>query len=279
LFGWDCDGDTPYVLGDPDHSHGSMCAGIIAGRVAGDPPHLTGVAPRAQLMVLRGMGRLAAYEYAAERDAHVLSLSYMWVNVDLGSYRGVFRTAHEHLAACGVLAVGGAGNFRKTAPAGRQIALPKDIPCVTAVAGIDKELAQTPFSSEGPCSWVGVPFFDDYPETAPLPKPDLCAPALDFPVWHWVEGRRGNARALWQGEDGFGLVLGPRGNSFAGPHAAGVAALVLGVNPELTPWRVQAILAATAKDLGAPGHDLAHGAGLLRAAAAVAAARAAKVGE
>lgn len=279
LFGWDCDGDTPFVLGDPEHSHGSMCAGIVAGRTAGEPKHLTGVAPRAQLMILRGMGRLVAYEYAAEHGADVLSMSYMWVNVELGSYRGVYRTAHEHLAACGVVAVGGAGNFQRTAPAGKQITLPKDIPCVIAAAGITPDGKQAPFSSEGPCTWSDVPFFDDYPASAPLPKPDVCAPAVGIPVWHWVEGRRPNEKVLFRGDDGFGLVVGPRGNSFAGPHAAGVAALVLGVMGELTAWRVQALLAATCKDLGAPGHDVAFGAGLLRADAAVAAARAAKVAD
>ncbi len=279
LFGWDFEGDSPFVLGDPQQSHGSMCAGIVAARPAGEPLHLTGVAPRARLMILRGMGRLAAYEYAAEHGADVLSMSYMWVNVELGSYRGVFRTAHEHLAACGIVAVGGAGNFKQTAPAGRQITLPKDIPCVIAMAGVARDLTQAPFSSEGPCTWDGVPFFDDYPASAPLPKPDLCAPAMGFPVWHWTTSGRGNARAVWEGEGGFGLVVGPRGNSFAGPHAAGVAALVLGVNPGLTPWRVQALLAATARDLGPQRWDIAFGAGLLRADAAVAAARAAKVSD
>ncbi len=279
LFGWDCDGDTPFVLGDPDHSHGSMCAGIVAGRPAGEPLHLTGVAPRARLMILRGMGRLDAYEYAAEHGADVLSMSYMWVNVDLGSYRGVYRTAHEHLAACGVVAVGGAGNFKRTAPPGKQITLPKDIPCVLAVAGTTPDGTQAPFSSEGPCNWSGVPFFDDYPASAPLRKPDLCAPAVGIPVWHWVANSGGNARVLWRGDDGFGLVVGPRGNSFAGPHAAGVAALVFGVNRELTPWRVQALLAATCRDLGPDGHDVAFGAGLLRADLAVTAARAAKVAD
>ncbi len=108
-------------------------------------------------------------------------MSYMWVNMDLGHYRGVFRTAAEHLSAGGVLPVGGAGNFARSAPPGAQICLPKDIPCV--VAGVLEDGKRPEFSSLGPCFWNGVRFYDDYPPTKSLRKPDLSAPAGDFPVW------------------------------------------------------------------------------------------------
>ena len=277
LYGWDFDGDTRFVVGDGEQSHGTMCGGILAGRPFGTPATVTGVAPRARLMVLRGMGRLRGYEYAAAMGADVLSMSYMWTDVELGSYRGVFRTAHEHLAACGVVAVGGAGNFGRTMPAGRQITLPKDIPCVIAAAGIGENGEVPAFSSRGPCTWHDVPFFADFPPTAPLPKPDVCGCAAGFPVWHWTQSRGRPLRVHWQDGADFGLVTGPQGNSFAGPHAGGVAALVLSVQPELTPWRVQQLLAASCKDLGEAGHDTTTGAGLLQADAAVALARRAKV--
>ncbi|MBK8979825.1 MAG: S8 family peptidase [Planctomycetes bacterium] len=275
LVGWDCEGETPYCVGDGPRSHGSMCAGIIAGREWGDPAFVSGVAPRARLMMLRGMGRLSAYEYVAEHGADVLSMSYMWVGVELGSYRGVFRTAHEHLEACGVVSVGGAGNYGQNQPAGAQIALPKDIPCVLAVAGVLADGAVPPFSSRGPCRWDDVPFFMDHGADDPLQKPDVTACSGGFPVWHWQRfpGRKVElVRAL---DDEVGLIVGPRGNSFAGPHAAGVAALVLSVAPELTPWRVRALLTSTCADLGEPGRDLVTGAGMLQADRAVAAARAA----
>ena len=278
LFGWDFAGDTRFCLGDGERSHGTMCAGIAVGRPFGEPRTITGVAPRAKLMVLRGMGHLRAYEYAAAMGADVLSMSYMWIDVELGSYRGVFRTAHEHLAACGVVAVGGAGNFGRSSPPGKQIALPKDIPCVIAAAGIVESGEASPASSRGPCTWDDVPFFGDYPNTAPLPKPDVTACFGGFPVWHWTkfgEGRRVEVR--WDDGKGFGLIVGPRGNSFAGPHAAGVAALMLSANPELPAWRVKALMESTCADLGEDGRDATYGAGLLQADAAVAAARAAKV--
>ena len=56
--------------------------------------------------------------------ADVMSMSYTWINVELGNYRGIYRAAHEHLCAAGVVAVGGAGNFSEN-PAGKQIVLPE----------------------------------------------------------------------------------------------------------------------------------------------------------
>ena len=271
LFGWDFAGNTRFVVGDGQQSHGTMCGGILAGRPWGEPKTITGVAPRASLMVLRGMGKLRAYEYAAAMGADVLSMSYMWVNVELGSYRSVFRTAHEHLAACGVVAVGGAGNFARTAPAGRQITLPKDIPCVIAAAGLARNGEIAGFSSRGPCTWDDVPFFNDHPADAPLLKPDVTACAAGFPVWHWTQSRGREVQVLWRSGE-MGLIVGPQGNSFAGPHAGGAAALVLSANRELTPWRVQSILTETCEDLGEPGRDATYGAGLLRLDAAVRAA-------
>jgi subtilisin family serine protease len=228
-------------------------------------------------MMLRGMGQLRAYEYAIRAGADVVSMSYMWIHVELGNYRGLFRTAHEHMAACGLVAVGGAGNFRRSAPPGRQIALPKDIPCVIAAAGILEDGRQSPLSSEGPCTWDDVRFYGDYPKDAPLVKPDVTACFRDFPLWHRTQMTGREVQVVWQGPDGYGLITGPGGNSFAGPHAAGVAALMLSVQPELTPWRVQELMCATCEDLGEPGKDVKFGAGLLRADAAVEAARNAKV--
>ncbi|MBL8900240.1 MAG: S8 family serine peptidase [Planctomycetes bacterium] len=278
LFGWDFAGNSAYVIGENESSHGTMCGGILAGREGGEPRTITGVAPRAELLMLRGMGDLRAYEYAALQGAHVLSMSYMWSAVELGSFRGVYRTAHEHLAACGIVAVGGAGNYARTAPTGRQICLPKDIPIVIAAAGIDASGKVPAFSSRGPCTWHEVPFFADHPPEAPLCKPDVTGCNAGFPVWNRANNARGrDFELLWDAGDGLGLVRGAQGNSFAGPHAGGVAALMLSAQPELTPWRVKQLLEATCEDLGEAGRDLIHGAGLLRADRAVAAARTAVI--
>jgi serine protease len=61
-----------------------------------------------------------------------------------------------------------------------------------------------------------------------------------------------------------------QGTSMACPHVAGVAALVLAKNPDLTPDQVRQALQSTATDLGAPGWDEIYGWGLINAPAAVA---------
>jgi subtilisin family serine protease len=59
------------------------------------------------------------------------------------------------------------------------------------------------------------------------------------------------------------------GTSVATAHVSGLAALLLERNPRLTPTDVQAILMATAKDLGPVGRDDEYGAGLVDALAAL----------
>lgn len=59
------------------------------------------------------------------------------------------------------------------------------------------------------------------------------------------------------------------GTSMASPHAAGVAALVLSKNPNLTPAQVRAVLQSSAEDLGTPGWDPLFGYGRVNAKRAV----------
>jgi serine protease len=61
------------------------------------------------------------------------------------------------------------------------------------------------------------------------------------------------------------------GTSMATPHVAGVAALVLGKDPSLTPTEVESILTESADDLGASGYDKTFGYGLVDATGALAA--------
>jgi subtilisin family serine protease len=60
-----------------------------------------------------------------------------------------------------------------------------------------------------------------------------------------------------------------QGTSFASPIAAGVAALILSVEPTLTPPEVEAKLHCSARDLGDPGQDKYYGYGVVNAYRAV----------
>ena len=278
LFGYDFMANHGCILDTTKTtSHGSACVGIIGGR-----PSISGlqtaIAPDSKIMLLKGGFNLRSLEYLMTNGADIVSMSFMIVNRDLGQTRGLFRNAFEHLTLGGVLAVGGAGNYgpdsRRAMPAGKQIGLPKDIPCVLAIAGVDRSRIKLPFSSEGPCYWQGVTFFSDYSESNPLLKPDLTAFPSGYPVWNLSGSHK--IRNDWkevEREEGGSLIIGPAGNSFSGPHAAGVAALMLSANPELNPWEISEILRETASDLGPKGPDSKFGAGLIDALAAVRAAK------
>jgi subtilisin family serine protease len=274
LFGYDFIANNGHILDSTSTtSHGSSCVGIIAGRSSMSGLQ-TAIAPDSKIMLLKGGFNLRSLEYLMTNGADIVSMSFMIVNRDLGQIRGLFRNAFEHLSLGGVLAVGGAGNYgpksRRAMPLGKQIGLPKDIPCVLAIAGVDQSRIQLPFSSEGPCYWEGVQFFSDYSKFNPLPKPDLTAFPTGYPVWNVVGSHkiRRDWKEVERGEGG-SLIIGPDGNSFSGPHAAGVAALMLSANPELNPWETSEILRETASDLGPKGSDSIFGAGLIDALAAV----------
>jgi subtilisin family serine protease len=278
VFGYDFMSNTGYVLETGrTMSHGSCCAGIIAGRSSAKGWQ-TAIAPDSRLLLIKGGFDLRSMEYLLLNGADLVSMSYMIVGRDLGQIRGLFRNAFEHMSLGGVLAVGGAGNYgpksRRAMPAGKQIGLPKDIPSVLAVAGVDQKRVPLPFSSEGPCFWEGVQFFSDYPKDKPLGKPDLTAFPTGYPVWNVTGSHR--LRPDWKEvskDQGASLVVGPAGNSFSGPHCAGVAALVFSANPAINSWEVSEILQETAKDLGPKGRDNVYGAGLIDALAAVRAAK------
>ena len=73
------------------------------------------------------------------------------------------------------------------------------------------------------------------------------------------------------GGDGFGSgnTTTIDGTSFASPYAAGVAALILSQDPELTPADVRGIMETTSSDYGASGYDTTFGWGMVNAFAAV----------
>lgn len=61
------------------------------------------------------------------------------------------------------------------------------------------------------------------------------------------------------------------GTSMAAPHVSGVAALIFGKDPNLTPDQVETIMERTATNLGVPNYDTTYGWGLVNAQAALAA--------
>jgi subtilisin family serine protease len=263
LYGYNFARMSPEVLDRSGPAHGAITSGCVAGDGTGGT--VTGAAPRARLMALVAQGgpynAARAFQYALEHGADVVNMSFSIPN--LGDTRGLWRRLAEHATAAGLVMVSGAGNFGQQAQIPVQIRIPEGIPCVVCIGGVDRELQVPAFVSKGPVEWSEVKFYEDHPMPDGLVKPDVCA----FPG-PGVVLLRGSGKGGYLGESNT-----KRGNSLSAPQASGVIALMLSANPELTPWRVKAILEATALDLEAVGKDPRTGAGLVNAFEAVKAAK------
>ncbi len=254
LYGFNFGRMTPEVRASPSNPHGTTTSGIVAGSGVGGIQ--TGIAPRARIMALMASGlasSIQVYEYAVANGADIINMSFS--QPGLGDLRAVWRLMAEQATIAGLVSVSGAGNFRQTTRIPVQQRIPEGIPSVISVGGVDSMLTLAPFSSMGPVEWSGVRFYNDYPS---LTKPDVAAfPGPGYPVIH---------------KDGSGY-LDPnnfvRGNSFSGPHASGVAALMLSADPDLPAWEVKRLMEETATEIAPAGKDNRTGAGLINAFRAV----------
>jgi subtilisin family serine protease len=121
------------------------------------------------------------------------------------------------------------GGNLETANRSNSIPFPGDGANVLTLGCVDEQRQRLPYSSCGPNS--------------PRPKPDFVA-QVPFPS-------RFRERPF-------------TGTSAAAPQGAGLAALLLGREPRLSPERVREVLRGAAIDLHSPGHDSETGHGLLR---------------
>lgn len=241
-------------------AHATIVAGIVAGSGAGGIA--TGIAPDAHVMSLRGTSPSAAalaFQYALDQGVDILNMSFSLGG--LGELRGFWRLIGTQAVAAGLVLVGGAGNAQQGAAVPVQITTPKDVPVVIVAGGIDSTNRLVSFSSIGPVEWASVSLYRDFPLPRGLVKPDIVAyPGPEYPLLQPVSG-----------------YIDPntqfQGNSFSGPHAAGVAALILEADPMLPAWRVKELMESTARDVDAPGRDVRTGSGRLDAYAATLAAR------
>ena len=122
------------------------------------------------------------------------------------------------------------GGWQGAEPTAGTLTLPADAAGAISVGACSLEDGAPGYSSQGPT------------EDGRL-KPDVCAP-------HGVSTASGG-------------VAGFDGTSSAAPHVAGLLALMLDAG--VSPAEARAALSANAVDLGAPGEDTVHGAGLVQA--------------
>jgi subtilisin-like proprotein convertase family protein len=276
-----------FGTGEDGDNHGTACAGVAcASGISG----ASGVAPNARLMPIRlasGLGsqrEADAFIWAAQHGADVISCSWgpedgPWFRPNDPAHNQVValpastRLALENVTTngrggkgCVVLFAAGNGNERVENDGYASS------PLVTAVAACNDRGKRSVYSDFGKAVWCAFPSNDI--GHAPLNSPVPLTPGI------WTTDRRGTA-GYNPGQAALGDAAGSFTNSFGGtssacPGAAGVAALVLSVNPNLKWTDVKDILKRAGEKIDpqggaydATGHSDKYGFGRLNARTAV----------
>lgn len=262
-----------------DKGHGTHCAGTACGD--GTAGSMTGVAPDATLMCVKsiredGFGGAVniagGMEWAVEHGCDVISMSLGMVNAEVADKELLRRTCEAILDA-GVIALVCAGNegylqFVSPIPNNvrvpascpppyldpDQMANPGELSCVMAIGAVNYDDAAANFTSQGPVTWQDTEFGDyAYNPGIGLIRPDVCAPGV-------------NIKSLdYNNNHGYSELSG---TSQATPCVAGIVALMLSKNPELTPAQICQILEETSIKL-TPTKSNVTGVGRVDALAAV----------
>lgn len=273
---------------DIEGGHGTFVTGVIGGTGNHSGGFYGGMAPAADLIGLVA-GNDLGLTYFSILQAYDWILVNQWrynirvANNSFGSDLGAAenydpwdpinvgtRAMHDSFIAV----VYAAGNSGDAPGAINRLAV---APWVISVASGMKEGLGTPssFSSRGWDNGSGVdsaPHPAD-PEQAPNLRPDITAPGEDIKSTRSKGAGVTNVAgtALLQDLDVPPAYLPfyttSQGTSFAAPHIAGIAALMLEVNPMLTPQEIIEILRATAMPM--PFEERVVGAGMVDAHNAV----------
>jgi serine protease AprX len=258
---------------DP-YGHGTHVAGLIGGA-------FVGVAPEVRLVGLRvlnayGQGRtshvIKAIEYATANRAR---LGIRAINLSLG--HPIYESAAtdplvqavEHAVRAGLVVITTSGNVGINPATGEPgytgILSPGNAPSALTVGAVNTAATRTrtddrvtPYSSRGP-SWYDA-----------FPKPDVVAPGHNMLS---VAAATSKLRKDHEKRGGWGNYMRLSGTSMAAGVTSGVVALMLQVNPHLTPNAVKMILEFTAIPVndanGEPFDALTQGAGSVNASGAI----------
>ena len=281
--------DVFYQDLDPmdDQGHGTHTAGILAGQ--GTAGTQTGIAPGAKIMAIKilseeGQGEathlIEGVEFALDHGANILSLSLS----DVGAgpcyyYRDVFATCLDAGVAAAV-ACGNEGQTQYTYPVPFNISAPGNCPpawlhpdqknlieggltSVISVGATDSNDEHCGFSSVGPTTWAAGPNvgnYNDYPyENGDVNQPGLIRPDISAPG--------ANITSLnYQTTNNY---IEMDGTSMATPCVAGVLAMLLEANPELTPAELDSIIELTSVRVGNTMKSNRVGSGRIDALAAI----------
>lgn len=269
---------SPNMIPYDDNGHGSHCAGIVCG--TGVSGSATGIAPGATLMTVKvadGTGWTtmeyftSGIEFAVENGADVLSISIGWQDPTVSestTFRHIFNNTLE-LGILSAIAAGNDGDQTYFYPVPKNINAPGNCPPawihpdqaanaggvsgIISVGAINESNNVASFSSKGPVTWQDTEWGDyPYDPGIGLIRPDIIAPGT-------------NVTSL--SHSAFDGYIAFDGTSMATPCVAGVIALMLEKNPDLTPSDLCRIIETTATKLS-DTKDNASGSGCVNALAA-----------
>lgn len=255
------------TMGDPTFTHGTPCASLAVGSANGSG--MVGVAPNAKFMPISGTSYSTRatermFEYAVQNGADIISCSWGTTNhsYQLNSLkeRAIAKAAQEGRNGKGSVILFAAGNEGLD-----YVNFYAAHPDVICVAASDSKDRYARYSNQGMEVSVCAPSNGDWPLLAARASWDPGTTIRGDGAWKYF------ADGKWR--DGLYKHFG--GTSGATPIVAGVCALMLSANPNLTAREVKEILQSTADKIGPPseyvnGHSRKFGFGRVNADKAVA---------
>ena len=258
--GYDHDGSPGGSPKSVEDNHGTPCAGN-AGAIGNNSIGVVGTAPGVKIMPIHWGSTLAdtasAIDVAVANGADVLSNSWGYV----GAPSAVVEAAIDDALAAGRAMVFAAGNGPDRPPWTYDVAFPGNLTATKAIitvgASSPTDEHKATASSDGEF-WWGSSYVGS--------GPDVVAPSS----WSYTTDRQG-ASGYNDGSELSNADYTPTfsGTSSSTPKVAGIVALMLSANPNLTPPQIKQILRDTADDIDAPGVDDKTGAGRVNAYNAV----------
>lgn len=243
--------------------HGTHVAGTI-GAATNNGRGVAGVDWHCRIMPIRALGHgggdlqdiMNGILYAAglsnasgktpDKRADIINMSFGILDPN-GEIAVFFQDVVSAARQAGVLMVAAAGNQNTSIPTA-----PADCSGVLSVAAVDLNRSLAPYSNYGSTTDMAAPGGD-------LSGADINGDSYPDGVLSTLVDEN-------TAEFNYAFY---EGTSMAAPHVAGVAALCLAANPNLTVGQLENLLLSTATDLGTPGRDDIYGYGLINAAAAV----------
>jgi subtilisin family serine protease len=260
------DDDSPNpLLTDPHDSHGTACAGLVAAE-GNNGIGVVGVAYNCKIMPIRDAAEDSYITWAEEAEA-VRWSAVNGADILSNSWGGNSRQPIFHSAIVDVTKRGGIGRdgkgcvvFAAAGNGGNTIEYPAANPEVISVGATDYTDVRCYYSNYGPELDIVAPSAPGYGVEDYINSQGIG--------YFWTTDFTGSAG--WNTYDGKVLDYSEMsGTSASCPIAAGVAALILSIDPNLTNLEVQRILYRSAHDLGEPGWDQYYGWGRVDAWAAV----------